>query len=347
MMRALVMDSPSDKNTYSINNQFMFGPSIMVSPVTKEMFHQANYKGVDITPDHFYSADGKEHGLQLDIYSGTDFNQLVLSRKFESSQIGWIGCLPEKLDTSYSIKINGQIMSELKGNYKFFVLTDAGVKLWINDKLLIDKWNNKDTSLFKAVISLDAGKKYNFKIFHKQFRQKTAYLKINWIKPEELQNPEKEKIYLPKNNNWYNFWTGEEKQGGEKINTEVPIDIIPLYVPAGSIIPLGPEIQYAAQKSDPIELRIYPGKNGSFSLYEDENDNYDYEKGIYSIIPFTWDDSSRVLTIMKREGEFPGMLKERSFNIILVKKNHGTGIETTSKTDKTINYTGDEIKVKF
>ena len=347
MMRGLVMDFPYDKRTYSINNQFMFGPSIMVSPVTKEVFHPASYNGADITPDHFYSADGKEHGLQLDIYKGTNFNQLISSRKFESSQITWIGCLPENLDSGYSIKINGKISSEKDGIYKFFVLTDAGIKLWINNKLLIDKWNNKDTARFETTIPLEANKKYDFKIFHKEFRKNTAYLKINWIKPEHFQNPGKKNVYLPKNISWYNFWTGEKITGGKNINLDIPIDIIPLYIPAGSIIPLGPEIQYAIQSSDPIELRIYRGKNGSFNLYEDENDNYDYEKGIYSIIPFKWDDKLKVLTIGKRKGEFPGMLKDRTFEVILVKGKHGAGIDITDKPDKIINYTGNEIKVKF
>lgn len=347
IMRGLVMDFPYDKKTYSINNQFMFGPSIMVSPVTKVMYHPGSYSGADITPDHFYSADGKEHGLQLKIYRGTDFNQLVSSRKFESSQITWIGCLPGNLYSNYSIKINGKISSEENGNYKFFVLTDAGVKLWINNELLIDEWDNKDTARFEAAISLAANKKYDFNIFHKQFRKNTAYLKINWIKPEHIKNPGKENIYLPKNVNWYNFWTGEKITGGKNINIDVPIDIIPLYIPAGSIIPLGPEIQYAYQKIDPIEVRIYNGKNGSFDLYEDENDNYDYEKGVYSIIHFNWDDSLKIFTIGKRKGEFPGMLKDRTFKLVIVKKDHGTGINVADKPDKIIIYTGNEIKVKF
>ena len=347
MMRGLVMDFPSDKKTYSINNQFMFGPSILVSPVTKEMYHPAGYKGGDITPDHFYSEDGNTHGLQLNVYEGTDFNKPELSRNFESSQITWIGCLPESIDSSYSLKINGKILSEESGIYKFFILTDAGVKLWINNKLLIDKWNNKDTARFEGDISLEANKKYDFKIFHKEFRKNTAFLKINWIIPEHNPNPGKEDIYLPGNADWYNFWTGDKVEGGRSINEKVPVDIVPLFIPAGSIIPLGPGIQYAAQKSDPIELRIYNGKNCSFNLYEDENDNYDYEKGIYSIIPFIWDDKSKTLTIGKREGEFYGMLKTRTFNIILVKENHGAGIDITDKPDRIINYSGAEIKLKF
>jgi alpha-D-xyloside xylohydrolase len=105
---------------------------------------------------------------------------------------------------------------------------------------------------------------------------------------------------------------------------------------------MGPFIQYAAEKpDDPIELRIYPGANGSFTLYEDENDNYNYEKGVHATIAFHWDDASRRLTIDDRKGSFPGMLKERSFNIIIVGTDHGTGVATTGNPDKVILYQGE------
>ena len=105
---------------------------------------------------------------------------------------------------------------------------------------------------------------------------------------------------------------------------------------------MGPFIQYAAEKpADPIELRIYPGADGTFTLYEDENDNYDYEKGVYATIAFHWDDAKRQLTIDDRKGSFPGMLKERTFNIVLVGKDHGTGVEITDNPDKTVRYQGD------
>ena len=121
---------------------------------------------------------------------------------------------------------------------------------------------------------------------------------------------------------------------------------MPLFVSAGSIIPYGPEIQYAEQKSSqPIEIRIYPGTNSAFQLYEDENDNY--QKGIYPIIPFSWNNSTKTLTIGKRIGEFPGMLEERIFNIVLVKESHGSGINSTGKPDASIKYNGNKLLIKL
>ena len=348
MMRGLPMDFSYDKNTFTVGDQYMFGPSIMVCPVLKPLYHKPSYKGIDISPDHFYSSGGKEHGMQLNIFKGTEFNKNILSRKFEASQISWTGCLPEGLDSSYSLKIEGMIKPECSGKYKFIILTDAGVKLWVGKKLLIDKWNNKDSAKFQADITLKADLKYGFKLFHEQFRPNTAYLKINWIKPDTDEYPDKISDYLPKDNLWYNFWTGDTLTGGRYILEKPPADIMPMYIRAGSILPMGPELQYADEKPEnPIELRIYRGKDGQFNLYEDENDNYNYEKGIYSIIPLKWNDSSKVLTIGNRIGKFPGMLIERTFNIVIVRTNHGQGLSTTEAPDKIISYSGKEIKIHF
>jgi len=158
----------------------------------------------------------------------------------------------------------------------------------------------------------------------------------------------KEEIYLPKGTDWVDFWTGEKNSGGQTVNKETPVDIIPLYVKAGSILPVGPKVQYAAEKQwDNLEIRVYPGADGEFTLYEDENDNYNYEKGIYSTITFTWDDSKKALTISDRKGSFPEMLIERKFNIVSVTKINGTGMSTVEKFDKVITYNGKKVLVKL
>jgi alpha-D-xyloside xylohydrolase len=354
IMRGLPMDFPKDKNTFAINTQFMFGPSIMVCPVLKPMYHTDAYKGFDITPDHFYSADGTDHGLRLDIYRGTGFDSLVLSRRFEASQISWIGCLPEGLDSSYSLKINGKIKTEGRGKYIFYLFSDAGVKLWINDKLLVDEWDNKATAKFETAISLEGHKKYSFRMEYRQFKPNTAGLKINWIPPRKDNHPMKINVYLPRKTGsgnpfkWFDFWTGKTLAGGEDLHVKTPIDMIPLFVPAGSIIPMGPVIQYTAQDpAAPLEVRIYPGRDGSFKLYEDQNDNYDYEHGMHSVISFKWNQKMKVLTVGNRMGEFPGMVGNRVFNIVLVKPGHGSGAGVTPIPDRVVHYDGRQISVKF
>ena len=158
----------------------------------------------------------------------------------------------------------------------------------------------------------------------------------------------KREVYLPKATRWFNFWTGKQYEGGTNIKADASYETMPLFVRAGSIIPMGPFIQYTTEKpADTIELRVYSGTNGSFTLYEDENDNYNYEKGKYATIDFTWNDASKTLAIADRKGDFTGMLKERVFNIVLVGENHGTGVEICKIPDKTVKYRGLKMEVKF
>jgi len=154
-------------------------------------------------------------------------------------------------------------------------------------------------------------------------------------------------VYLPKGAGWIDFWTGEKFNGGQTISKAAPIDIMPLYVKAGSIIPIGPKVQYATEKKwDNLEIRIYPGANGEFTLYEDENDNYNYEKGMYSTITFKWDDAKKTLTIGERNGSFPGMLVKRMFRFTVVSKGKGIGIESKNIV-KVVNYDGSEKKYQL
>ena len=152
-------------------------------------------------------------------------------------------------------------------------------------------------------------------------------------------------LYLP-GSKWYDFWSGAATQGGRFIDAPTTIERMPLFVRAGSILPLGPDVEFATQKpADPIELRVYAGANGSFTLYEDENDTYNYERGAYSTIPFSWDDATHTLTIGDRAGSFPGMLAKRSFQIVFVHENHGAGSAQTPSADKTIEYSGKKLTV--
>lgn len=156
------------------------------------------------------------------------------------------------------------------------------------------------------------------------------------------------KVYLPEGTTWYDFWTNEKMNGGQEIEKATTIDEIPLYIKSGSIIPFGPKVQYATEKKwDKLEIRVYPGANGEFTLYEDENDNYNYEKGAYSTITFKWNEQTKTLTVGKRKGDFKGMIKNRTFNIILVTKEKGTGMANTANFDKTISYDGKEKSVKL
>jgi len=127
--------------------------------------------------------------------------------------------------------------------------------------------------------------------------------------------------YLPAGTDWYDFSTGERLRGGQDFEREYTISEIPVFVRSGSIIPMGPDVQYTSEKPwDCLDIAVYPGADGSFTLYEDEGDGYGYEQGAFSQIGFHWNDTSSELVIEDRKGSFPGMLGERDFVIWL----HGT-----------------------
>ncbi len=151
-------------------------------------------------------------------------------------------------------------------------------------------------------------------------------------------NAKKEtQVYLPQGADWYDFWTNRKYAGGQEISRETTLDLIPLYVKAGSILPIGPKVEYATEKPwDNLELRVYSGANGSFTLYEDEFDNYNYETGAYTEIPMSWDNANRKLTIGSRKGAYNGMLQKRQFTVVL-----------DDGTKKTIEYDGKKRVVKL
>ena len=154
---------------------------------------------------------------------------------------------------------------------------------------------------------------------------------VNWNEEKTVGK------YLPKGADWYDFWTWERYRGGQTVTLNTSLDHVPMFVRAGSILPLGPEMQYVGEKSwDNLEIRVYPGADASFTLYEDEGDNYNYERGVYATIPMQWNDKTRTLVIGQRKGQYPGMLQSRRFTIVL-----------PDGTIKIVEYSGSEIQLKI
>lgn len=149
-------------------------------------------------------------------------------------------------------------------------------------------------------------------------------------------------VYFPKNTDWYDFYTGAYQPGGRTVTADAPYERMPLYVKAGSILPVGEEIQYTSEKPEaPITLYVYAGRDGSFDLYEDEGTNYNYEKGQYAVIPVSYNESTRELTLGARQGEFPGMVAQRMFHIVRIDKDKARGFDTNPQPDATLTYHGE------
>lgn len=218
-MRSLSMDFPSDKKTWDINNEYLFGKSILVAPVLNAQY----------TPEKVIKTDENEG------------------------------------------------------------------------------WNNVNNKKEDALSNVD-------------FTQNKSV-----------------KVYLPSGADWFDFWTNEKHKGGQEIQKSVSLQSMPLYIKAGSIVPLGPDVQYATEKKwDNLTLAIYPGADADFVLYEDEFDNYNYEKGSYAEIPIQWNEKSKTLTLDARKGKYKGMIEKRNFNLNL-----------PNGQKKIVSYSGKKVSVKF
>ncbi|HUW93099.1 MAG TPA: DUF5110 domain-containing protein, partial [Bacteroidales bacterium] len=155
-------------------------------------------------------------------------------------------------------------------------------------------------------------------------------------------------VYLPKICGWYDLFTGEFYEGGQSVEADAPYETIPVFVKEGSIIPAGPEIQYASEKpADPVTLLIYTGRDGEFSLYEDEGTNYNYENGAYSLIPLSYSETDHTLTIGNRKGEFTGMPERRTFRIVTVSKDKPVKLNFDATPAAETGYSGSEIKIQL
>ncbi|MBV9949544.1 MAG: glycoside hydrolase family 31 protein, partial [Myxococcales bacterium] len=158
-------------------------------------------------------------------------------------------------------------------------------------------------------------------------------------------------VYLPPAAAWYDFWTGQRSSGGQTVQAAAPFDAIPVHVRAGSIVPVGPEVQYVSEKpADPITIYVYAGADGELELYEDQGTTYDYEHGAFSTIPLRWSDAAKTLTIGARAGSYDGMLAERTFEVVLVRAN-GTGkpvgFTFDPRPDARVTYRGTAIDVRL
>ena len=353
IMRGLPMDFASDRKTYSIDDQYMFGPAIMVAPVTEYMEHRPPEDGVLAGPENFTTKDGKP-GLNATYFCDDQFKNVCHEDVEPDVNLDWYtGWQSFITNPQFSIRWDGKLTPSETGKYRFNLKSFGPRRVYLDGKEIAHNYESMES--WTVPVELVAGKAYDFKFETANSSLGAFRAKLYWKTPaiharEAVVEPRQKtrSVYLPAGTSWIDFWTGEKLEGGSVIAADAPIEKMPLMVKAGSIVPMGPFLQYSTEKpADPIELRIYPGASGDFTLYEDENDNYNYEKGVYSTIAFHWDDARRELTIDARRGEFPGMLKTRSFQLVVVSKSHGTGVEVTGNPDRVITYDGQRVAVQL
>jgi len=353
IMRGLAMDFASDRKSYSIGDQYMFGPAIMVAPVTEYMEHRPPENSIPVAPEQFKIKDGKP-GLSATYYCDDQYKNPCHAGVEPDVNLYWYTGWPGFITgPKFSMRWEGKLIPSETGSYRFNLKSFGPRRVYLDGKELQHNYDSMES--WTVPVALEAGKEYEFK-FETANSSLGAFRAQVWWKTPAIHAREAiverraktRSVYLPAGTRWIDFWTGERLEGGKSINADAPIEKMPLLVKAGSIVPMGPYLQYASEKpADPIELRVYPGADGSFTLYEDEGDNYEYEKGVYATIALHWDDARRRLTIDARQGEFPGMLMTRLFDVVIVGKTHGTGVEATDNPDKVILYKGEGETIDF
>ena len=368
IMRGLPMDFNYDSIVHNIGDQYMFGPSFLICPVTESSIGLGNLGGNFICGNSFTDEKKVKGTIKGSYYYGKDFEEHVIDfndrvidiklnyRNFKlenDEKSEFFLNLPEN---DFSIRWDGFIQTQKKGTYTFIIRSDGGVRLWIDGDQVFENWH-KHTPMGKSIsINLPSNSLIPIVIEYYGTNEGSE-IKLLWVMPQEDINinemVQKSKdyqyeVYLPKRNTWYDFWTGKKYTGGKFIRISAPLDIMPIFVKGGSIIPLGPNIQYSTEMpAEKIELRIYPGENAEFFLYEDENDNYNYEKEEFSSIHFLWDDLGKKLTINKRKGFFSGMIEEYIFNVILIVGENSRFVDDCKNPNLVVHYNGDRTVIDF
>ncbi|GAA0533742.1 hypothetical protein GCM10008941_11490 [Rhizomicrobium palustre] len=348
IMRGLPMDFPADKKTYGISDQFLFGPSLMAAPVTTPMYHREPEQSIIVGSENFRTADGKP-GLKATYFCDDHWGKVCHEAIEPTVDLFWYTGWPSFIkDPHFSMRWEGKLVVAKSGTYRFDLRSFGPKKVYLDGKEITHNYDSMGS--WTVPLTLEAGKQYDFKFetsnavlgaFRAQVYWKTPDIHARDAAPLPANTPKTRDVYLPAGTSWIDFWTGKGMTGGQTITADAPIETMPLMVRAGSIVPMGPYLQYATEKkADPIELRIYPGTDGHFTLYEDQDETYAYEKGVYATISFTWNDKARTLTIADRKGKFPGMLEKRNFKLVLVSQGRGTGVEITANADKTVSYDG-------
>ncbi len=360
MMRGLAMDFPDDLKVRKIDDAFMFGPAFLVHPVTRAIYYPSDPPARTISADVLRTPDDMP-GLAVQYFEGINFEKpagKTVDTKFEHHWPGAPLAEPPpglKSCENFSARWEGFFVVPEDGEHELGVEYDDGCRLYLDGKLIVDDWNFGPKRYKGGRAELKKGQKLPIKV---EFYQGTLdrFFRLCLRTPSEIKaiaDAKREindivETYLPAGADWYDFWTNKRYKGGQRVKRACPMDEFPIYVRAGSIVPFGPIIQYATEMPDgPYEIRIYPGANARFTIYEDDNETYDYENGRYAMFDLSWDDAKRTLGIGPRKGSFPGMITRRTLQIVVVAPGENAGVYRTPSDPKTIEYTGQPIEVTF
>lgn len=356
MMRGLPLDFPDDLKARKLDDEFMFGPAFLVHPVTHAMYHISAPPLNTIPADVLQTPDGKQ-GLEVQYFSGLDLNTPAGRTIDQNVEHSWPGAPlanpPPGLTSleNFSARWQGVLIAPEDGEYEIGMEYDDGGRLYLDGKLLLEDWSFGMKRTISTKVRFTKGQRVSLIA---EFHQGTGnrFFRLAWRTPAQqaLLSAEKKEVdtsistYLPSGVDWYDYWTAQRYTGGEAVTEHYSLTTWPLFVRAGSIIPMGPLLQYATdQPQAPYEIRVYPGANATFTLYEDDNETYAYEKGQRATYDLKWDDATRTMRVGRRHGSFPGMVTARDLKFVLM----DAQAKPLTATQKIIRYSGAPVVVKF
>jgi alpha-D-xyloside xylohydrolase len=354
-MRALAMDFPDDARSRTVTDEFMCGSALLVAPVLEAMYHDPEDAMPVVPPEGLIMPSGVTGRIQVRHFQGRkgDGGE-VYANAVDAVDFSFAGSAPAGLeDENYQIRIEGGLVPFESGTHKILIRADGDIRLRLDGKIVIDSPSDSpELRTESCTLEMTKGRICTLELEYGHGDGKGS-LQLGWITPSQsdapaaAQRPRERGVYLPPAT-WYDFWTGERFDGGCEIVRPATLDTMPLLVRAGSVLPLGPEIEWVDQQAaDPIELRVYPGADGSGELYEDAGDGYDYEQGQWSVIPWAWSEREQTLTIGKRQGAYEGILATRRLRIVKVRPGAGVGIAPAATVDREVVYCGEQIGVNL
>jgi alpha-D-xyloside xylohydrolase len=329
LMRPLALDFPKDTAVRDCADEFMFGPSLLVAPVTTP----CGGVGRTIPPEALCGKDGKPGGLDATYFKGVNFATETLRRKDAEIRFAWakkpregMGADPALDPISalgdmdkFSVRWTGSLKTGAAGKYAFTLSGDDGFRLKLDGREVCADWRARPAVTKSFTVDLPANKLVPVELeYFQDFHD--AAIEWKWTPPgEKADGTATRVVTLPAGADWYDFKSGAKHAGGGVLKLYVPLADMPLFVRAGSILPFGPALQHTGEKSDaPLELRVYPGVDATFTLYDDAGNGYGYEKGERATITLTWNDATRTFTLGKREGAYPGMETTWKFTVRLL-----------------------------
>ena len=330
-MRGQAKDFPDEAALRRVDDTYMFGTAFLVQPITRAMFNAELPPPATVPPTQLRTPDGQP-GLMLEYFQGMAFDKPAGRTVDTVIEHNWpdppLGSIPPGLTSlnKFSARWTGTLTALEAGEYEIGAEGDDGFRVWLDDQLVVDDWNVGGARFNGHRLVLREGQVLKLRI---DFFQDGGgrVLRLAWRTPNQLRAlveaqpklDQRQSTLLPAGSDWFDFWTGQRHAGGSSATRDYALDQFPLFVRAGSVVPLGPVVEYTGQNPDaPWEICIYPGADARFTLYDDDGETYRYERGERATTELRWDDARRTLHIGARQGRYPGMVMRRRLKVRLM-----------------------------